>query len=367
MSIMLESLHVGLVELALSGLAALYDDQQKLFAYQILDGQRVQMPLHRSVLYTAMSLLGLMKARQYGWEETGIDLEQSLESLVAHRDDIGRRGEIGVLLWADAYHGGSYRHMLLPSLRTLMQPQTLARLSSMELAWMLIGLCYTYQRVETSEDLKSLCLTVYQAVKNNFNSRTGLMRHTGSGGGLLAIRSQVANFADQIYNVYAFSTFYETFHQDEALQAGLQLARRLCAFQGEQGQWWWHYHARRGIVVSRYPVFGVHQDGMAPMALLKLAAISGQDFTDAIQRGLNWLQRNNELRQEMIVWDRQIIWRDIQRTPPAVYLRYPAMVLAQTGFTGVVSRLNGVGGFRLNPEMRPYHLGWLLYAFAGEK
>ncbi len=367
MSIMLESLHTRLVELALVGLAALYDETQNLFAYQILDGQRVLMPLHRSVLYTAMSALGLMKARQYGWEDPGIDLDQTLESLAAHRHDIGRRGEAGVLLWADAYHGGQHRPVLLPPVTALVQPETLKRLSSMELAWLLIGLCYTYQRTDNSAAIRSSCLTVYEAVENNFNPHTGLMRHQGSGSGLLAARRQVANFADQIYSVYAFATFYETFQQGEALQHGLQLAQRLCAFQGEQGQWWWHYHAQRGLVVSHYPVFGVHQDGMAPMALLKLAAVSGQDFTDAIQRGLNWLQRNNELREEMIVWERHIIWRDIERTSPAVYLRYLSMASAQVGLTGVVSRLEALGGCRLNPEMRPYHLGWLLYAFAGQK
>jgi hypothetical protein len=359
-----ETLTAKLVELAIPGLVALYDDQQKLFAYQIKQGKRVPMPLHRSIPYTAMSLLGLLRAREHGWLDTGIDLQQTLDSMISQMDGRGRSGELGLMLWADAHYGGEHRQELLSTIKPLLEPTVLSQLTTMELSWLLIGLCYTYQRVESQGELEAACQLLYKAIQNNFNPETGLLSHKRIGTGFTNLRNQIGNFADQIYTVYAFATFYEVFGHDGALQNALRCANQLVNLQGAQGQWWWHYDSRKGFVVSHYPVFGVHQDGMAPMGLLRLAGVSQQDFSVPIQRGLNWLLRGNELCIDMIAWDRHIIWRDIERKPPTAYLRYLSMVVAQSGLSRPVSWLESQGSFYLNPEMRPYELGWLLYAFA---
>ena len=76
--------------------------------------------------------------------------------------------------------------------------------------------------------------------------------------------------------------------------------RRSVARQGPAGQWWWHYDRRTGRVVERYPVYAVHQDAMAPMALLALER-RGAASTCAtpIARGLAWLARAPGARRRL--------------------------------------------------------------------
>lgn len=361
-----ETFVTDLNALALAGLEPLYDRERKLFAYQVQDGQIVPMKTAFTITYTAITLLGLGRARQAGFDVFDVDAEGALAALLTMIADSGWSGDAGMILWADAHHGGQHRAALVRVITRLVQESTLLDVTTMELAWMLIGLAYTHRIAPQEPQVERLAHSVFEVIEGRYNAHTCLFPHTGGAG----LRSQIGNFADQIYTIYALATYYEAFGRAEALQHALNAGRRILALQGPEGQWWWHYHAGQGVVVARYPVFGVHQDGMAPMSLYKLAAVAGDaDFAaaivPAITRGLAWLlPANNELRRPMIDWERKVIWRDIERSRPVDYLRYAAMGLAQLGITGPIDTLEAAGSFVLNPEMRPYHLGWLLYAFA---
>jgi hypothetical protein len=78
--------------------------------------------------------------------------------------------------------------------------------------------------------------------------------------------------------------------------------------QGPLGQWWWHYNIETGQISEEYPVFSVHQEAMAPMALLAYDRATGQNHREAIDRGLAWIAGNNELRKDLIDPER-ILWR----------------------------------------------------------
>lgn len=353
------------VSMALRGLATLYDEQQKLFTYRIQQGHLTMMPLTWSIAYTAMTLIGLIKASQHDWNEFFfIDEAETLQALVRELDRVGRLGDLGLILWADAYCEGNHWQAVLGAVKQWLNEGMLERTTTMELAWLLTGLSYTYQRSGHDGDVEKLAMVLHEAISNNFNRNTGLFRHRYTGNWPGGIRDQISNFADQIYAIYALSTFYEVFDRPESLQLGLQCAHRLCELQGGQGQWWWHYNARRGGIASRYPVFAVHQDGMAPMALFKLSDVSGQDFHQAIHRGLSWLFGANELGLRIVDWDQSVVWRSIERTLPAAYLRYFSIALTEVGWAGAARLFDSVPTFKLNYEMRPYHLGWVLYAFA---
>jgi len=62
-----------------------------------------------------------------------------------------------------------------------------------------------------------------------------------------------------------------------------------------------------------------------------------------------------------------LIWRDIERAFPASTIRYLAMFSAKVGLKELVQKLNSPFALKLNGEMRPYELGWLLYAFADQQ
>jgi hypothetical protein len=118
-------------------------------------------------------------------------------------------------------------------------------------------------------------------------------------------------------------------------------------------------------VLERYPVYAVHQDSMAPMALFAAADATGTDFDGPIGLGLDWLKRSSELEGGSLIDERAgITWRKVARREPAKLTRY-----LQAGLSRVSSEVRASTLDALFPpntidyEDRPYHLGWVLYAW----
>jgi hypothetical protein len=117
-------------------------------------------------------------------------------------------------------------------------------------------------------------------------------------------------------------------------------------------------------VIERYPVYAVHQDAMAPMALSLLQAAGGGDFSEPVARGLRWLAAAPELGQASLIDDGAgLIWRKVARREPLKLARVlqAALSRARPGL-----RAPGLDWAlpptRVDHEDRPYHLGWLLHA-----
>ena len=169
----------------------------------------------------------------------------------------------------------------------------------------------------------------------------------------------MGSFADQVYPAYAFAVFSRAFNNAQASEIALACAKQICALQGVLGQWWWHYDARTGKVIGRYPVFSVHQEGMAPMALLEVGKLTDTDFSENIYRGLRWNNGSNELGRDMVDLQNSIIWRCIYR--PIIFERIEEIC----GLLGFAHSPNKPLLLKILHQGRPYCLGWLLYAFAG--
>lgn len=187
-------------------------------------------------------------------------------------------------------------------------------------------------------------------------------------------RSHISCFADQTYPLQALARAHASDGDPVALAAADACAARVCALQGDGGQWWWHYDARRGSVVEGYPVYSVHQHAMAPTALFDLADAGGTDFGAAIRRGLSWMARPPELAaagpagapEDLIRDASGVTWRKVHRGDPKKAVR------AARGLT-----TRAVPGLRLAPldrllrpasvdrECRPYEFGWMLFAWLG--
>ena len=178
---------------------------------------------------------------------------------------------------------------------------------------------------------------------------------------LQRFRNRMGSFADQVYPAYAFALHSRAFGIAEARDTALACCRTLCDLQGPLGQWWWHYDASCGRVVGRYPVYSVHQEGMAPMTLFEVGRTAGTDFSEHLYRGLEWNTGANELQADMVDWERTIIWRCIDRPKTA------RRVEESFGLAGIRNRQAPCGDLKILHEGRPYCLGWLLYAFADTK
>lgn len=181
------------------------------------------------------------------------------------------------------------------------------------------------------------------------------------------VRGHVGCFADQVYPIQAFARLYAATGQAEYLAVANATARRIVGLQGDHGQWWWHYDHRDGSVVEGFPVYSVHQHGMAPMALFELAEVGGDDFTDAVGRGVGWLTAHPECVEPLIAADLGVVWRKVGRREVAKASRILGAVS-----TSIKPGLHVPGLDRVMPpgrvdyECRPYELGWLLYAWGSD-
>jgi hypothetical protein len=106
---------------------------------------------------------------------------------------------------------------------------------------------------------------------------------------------------------------------------------------------------------------------MGPMGLLALRDAGGADCTPAIRRGLEWLAAAPELLgASLIDADADLIWRKVARREPRKAVRY-LQATASRVHPGL--RVPGVDvvfpATAIDYEDRPYHLGWLLYAWRG--
>jgi hypothetical protein len=180
------------------------------------------------------------------------------------------------------------------------------------------------------------------------------------------LRNHVASFADQVYPIQALSRYHAVFGDERALAAANRCADAICRLQGPEGEWWWHYDVRTAGVVEGYPVYSVHQDSMAPMALLDLVEAGGVDHSEAIRRGLRWFQLQPVSRRPLIDDENGVIWRKLARREPGKLLRriragttslHPGLRL------GLLDRVFPPG--TIDWESRPYHLAWVLDSWLG--
>lgn len=267
-------------------------------------------------------------------------------------------GEAALTLWAARALGSPQADQALERMAALW---TQAAWPTVETAWALSALCAG----DAAPANADLAAQAADRLLGCFNRRSGLFAHWPSRQSSSFLRGHVTCFADFVYPVQALSFYSRALGAAEPLKAAAQCAERMCALQGPQGQWWWHFDVRTGRVVERYPVYAVHQDAMAPMALRALRDAGGPDLMEHADRGLAWLASTPELNGGSLV-DAQadVIWRKVARREPGKLSR---------GLQAVVSRLHpalrapGVNLlFRpraVDYESRPYHMGWILYAW----
>ncbi len=228
----------------------------------------------------------------------------------------------------------------------------------MELAWFLAGLSHGILACPGKlAHFKDLAVATYRKLIKN-QGEQGIFGHLAkhkSVAGLL--RGSVGSFADQVYPIYGLTKFAQACGDQHASQSALDCGLAICEAQGSKGQWWWHYDSSNGRVVDGYPVFSVHQHGMAPMTLFTLGEAIQSDFSPWIYKGLQWIE-DNELGVDMRDESENVVWRSIYRPLSRKYWNVATRLLAARKHPKSHDDLNVLY------ECRPYELGFTLYAFA---
>lgn len=347
----------ALRSLAIEGLARMYDDTRGLFVFRVRRSARGLVREGHSYRYSAMSLLGLANEDSAVQRDVlrGRSLQQVAQALVHSSSSISNLGDLSVIAWAGHVCGCDttpvWAHIaaLRPDVR---------RHPTVEVSWTLSALA-----TDASSRAEALRDRLADRLCRAFASDVALFPHTLEESS--PATRHVTCFADFVYPTLALSQYARLTGNQEAARCAARSAEAMCERQGAAGQWWWHFDYRTGRVLERYPVYAVHQDSMAPMALFAAADAAGANFDAAIARGLDWLMHAPELDARSLIDERaRLIWRKVARREPAKLSRY-----LQAGLSRVSSELPAAALDTLFPptiiddEDRPYHLGWVLYAW----
>jgi hypothetical protein len=327
------------------------------FCHEVVRGAPA--PRGRSLRYTAIVLLGLLRAEARGRDHP-FDTARLKSRLI---DTVGAPevtpGDIGLLLWADARSGTEATDRLLDALRASVRRTGLDGLEGMEVAWIATGLAETHLRLKRPEVDPLLAAMVAQLLDRR-SSPSGLLLHRGSGS-----RRRFPNFATQIYGVIALVRIAGILEDPRAADAARRIGDRLLELQRSNGGWPWIFDARRGTVVEPFEVYSVHQDAMAPMGLFDLSESTGDPrYREAALRGLDWIWEN-ELGRPMLDPGAGMLYRSIRRRRPLDRGVLYANTLGSYLGRAPLARWNGP--LEVNPTDRPYHLGWVLEAWSGRE
>jgi hypothetical protein len=353
--------------IALAGLPEMFDSDAGLFSFRVRPDGRGLVREGLSRRYTAITLLGLAgespeAARAILAGRTPRGVADALVRDAGVRDSIGDLALIG---WA-AQLAGSGADAIWKEIAA--RRPTELTYPIVEAAWALSALAADGSAA-TAFLRDALAARLRDAI-----SPDGLFPHylpvrvkldTPYDRGTAKSRSHVSCFADLVYPVLALAHHGQATGNQASIACAVTGANAMCRLQGDAGQWWWHYDYRTGQVLERYPVYAVHQDAMAPMALFAAARAAGLNFDAAIAKGLRWLWNAPELDGGSLI-DRSagVIWRKVARREPRKLSRY-----IQAGASRLLPGLRAPGLDILFPpraidyEDRPYHLGWVLYAW----
>jgi len=354
---------VHLAHLAVRGLTVSYNVTTVDFA-QTLRGVAGPGGAHLqrdgvNLRYGAMAALGISRLpepvqHQVLAGRTAADVARAVAERALTSPDAGA---VALAAWSYAEVTGSFPDDLVGALRGLLlggQP-----LTTVELAWLLTAAV----AASGGGDVDDLVGEAAARLRRSCGP-AGTYPHLVRPAQQARWRAHVGSFADQVYPLQALARASVLTGDRWMRDAAERTAARLCELQGAGGQWWWHYDARTGDVIERYPVYSVHQHAMAPMVLLDLHEAGGSDRRPEVAAGLRWLDDHPEVVEELVSDRFGVVWRKVGRREP----RKAARALnAATSAVAPGWRAPGVD--RLFPaelvdhECRPYELGWFLYAW----
>ncbi len=317
-------------------------------------------PEGSSLRYTLIVLIGLLRAEQHDLEHplhTG-GIRARVESELSSGELTP--GDLGLALWADSRMEASWVGSLITALsRSPAGSRGIRSLASMEVAWILTGLVEAGIRVELGGGEELLAAARSQLLERRPGGH--LVAHVARGP-----RRRLPHFADQIYSLLALSQLARVREDAEALEAALALGSKILELQMPNGAWPWICDPLRGTVVEPYEIYSIHQDSMAMMGLHSLSAASGDpSFRAAALRGLDWNYGRNELEAQMFDPGAGMIYRSIRRKQR--FARAGQARNAVAAYAHARPRLAPASRLEVNRTMRPYHLGWILEAWAGKE
>ena len=341
--------------LALTGLSRMYDSGAGRFVFRLRKSPEGILREGLSDRYTAITAIGLAHEAPDAIRQilSGDSLSALMERLIARVDGIANLGDLALIAWAGHSAGCSTDRVWS---RILQLDPVGGSHPTVEVAWTLSAAALDPQTAPAA-----VAERLAERLQQTYAPDAGLFPHH-IGDHTAGQRGHVTCFADLVYPTLALAQFGIARRDHDAIRCAARSADRMCRNQGPAGQWWWHFDYRTGRVLEGYPVYAVHQTSMAPMALLAAADAADTNYDEAIAKGLDWLSSSPELAGRSLI-DRGegLIWRKVARREPAKLSRY-----VQAAVSRVSPNLRAPAFFpatAIDFEDRPYHLGWILFAW----
>ena len=139
-----------------------------------------------------------------------------------------------------------------------------------------------------------------------------------------ACASHVACFADLVYPIQALSLLRARTGDRARARRGRALrASASAACRARRASGGGTTTCAPGDVIERYPVYAVHQDAMAPMALFALRGRRRARLREHVRRGLEWLRSAPRARAaaRWSTTEAGLIWRKVARREPGKLAR----------------------------------------------
>jgi hypothetical protein len=356
-----------LAELARRLLPSMLDDASGLYSHKARWSPTGVRSEGSNALYSAMTAIGIQRDDRVS-EPKSPALERTLDAIHAHAlHACSPAGLLPTTIWAFAVARDDRTRSLVKTLGDRLRP---SRSSSMELGLTLSGLAAAMAAFPGSrQSCSKLAAIAKEELLDRYSDSGRLFRarsRTLSSGRNLDWR--MTSFASQVYPIHGLAQLAQVSETDPSTEIQ-RAAERLVEKQGPLGQWWWTYSLRNGRVLDGYPVYSVHQDAMAFMALAPLQNLGVRSYGHELARGLRWIFGENELGCPLVDFDRPFVSRCIQRRGADAdgslgmsKSQRRRALFASWGLRSTADRDPGEEQLELLEECRPYHLGWVLYA-----
>lgn len=359
-----------LAGVALKALPQMYDERSSLFSQKALpQGDRL-VNRGENAYYSAASMVGILSQPLVS-PDAVVPVGKALDALLTACDTDHGPPLLSTTLWAGALAGDPRSTRLVASLEGSLDVE---QTESAALGQVLRGLVVGAERFpevrDAALDLGQRCAGELLG-RHSAHSRVFRAMPRRPSGLRTMLGARIASFASQVYPLLGLASLYA--YRGETPPAALrQTAEHLVEAQGSLGQWWWLYSPSSATVLEGYPVYSVHQDGMAFMGLVPVERLGEGSYREALALGVEWLYGRNELSLTLIDEEPPFICRNIQRVgsdadaPFGISRSNFYRTVARSLRPGSVSDQTKASPDELEPlrECRSYHLGWLLYAYA---
>lgn len=340
----------------------MYDEASGLFSYStdIVNGAYVNDFAHPAVhRYTINSIAGIQRAMQFHDLPWNVDrmIDLFLARQLARVTNVGDKGLLLYLL-TEAGHPDIDR--LFGEIETIMAEKGRILASNVqEISWVLLGLT-RYAVAKGTDAPRRAAERCFKLINRHYFNADTLLPYYASNG----FRKRYTSFGGVVYFLMACGHYAKAFDDVYAETIFKEGVRRVIGLQGPLGEWPWFTNANTGKVIDWYQVYTVHQDSMAMLFLLQAHDRGVQEAREAIIKSYRWNFGENELGVMMVKEDPFCIYRSIRRKGGRErekrFLR--ALVSSVTGGVGTFASKSSI---EVNPECRSYHIGWILYAWAG--